>query len=80
MTRSCGSLMYIFFTTIEVVVHRNHDVDEPDGDQRVEPFLDRRDEDVQFADEAGQRGHPANDKRKISMEKARNGDRRPRPL
>ena len=47
-----------FFDDDEIIVHGDHDIDEPGRNQDLESFLDRRDKDVEFADEARQRWYP----------------------
>src|SRR5438309_859209 len=57
----------------EVVVHGNYDIDEPDSDEGVEPFLHGRDKDVQLSDEAGQRRHPGQRQEENEHRKGKKG-------
>ena len=57
----------------EIVVHGNDDVDKPDRDEQVEPFLYCCDKDIQFPDETGQRGHPGQRQEKNQHRKGEKG-------
>jgi hypothetical protein len=48
--------MYIFFDDDEIVIHGDHDVDEPHRDEGIESLLDGCNKDIQFPDEPGQGG------------------------